>query len=172
MKILVLNGSPRPEGSTARMCRAFEEETLAKGHNVVQVDVCMKHINGCLACEACHKDKSRKCIQDDDMQAIYPILDDAEMLVIASPIYYHTYSGQMQCALNRIYALDKPLNLKKSALFLSAGSEGTFDGAVYAYNGNFTDYLKTEDMGVFTASEKGGNIETALDAIREMAMNL
>ena len=172
MKILVLNGSPRSEGSTAKMCAAFVETARANGHAVDRIDICRNTIYGCMACEACHRTGSRRCVQNDDMQKIYPLLDDAEMLVIASPIYYYSYSGQMQCALNRIYALDKPAKLKKSALFLAAGAEGTFDGAVFAYMGNFPDYLKTEDMGVFTASEKGENLEQAIDAIREMAINL
>lgn len=49
-----------------------------------------------------------KCIQQDDMQEIYPVLDEAEMIVLASPVYYHGFTGQLQCAVNRIYALDKP----------------------------------------------------------------
>lgn len=172
MKILILNGSPRHDGNTAKMCAAFEEAAAAGGHEVTRVDICRNTIYGCMACEACHKTKSRKCVQNDDMQKIYPVLDETEMLVIASPIYYYSYSGQMQCALNRIYALDKPAKLKKSALFLAAGSEGTFDGAVFAYMGNFPDYLKTEDMGVFTTSEKAENIEQTLNAIRKMAKEL
>ena len=53
------------------------------------------------------------------MQEVYPLLDKAEMIVLASPIYYHSFTGQLQCAINRIYTLDKPKNLKKAALILS-----------------------------------------------------
>ena len=49
----------------------------------------------------------------DDVQEIYPLLDEAEMIVLASPVYYHGFSGQLQCTINRIYALDKPQKLKR-----------------------------------------------------------
>ncbi|MFR1480528.1 MAG: NAD(P)H-dependent oxidoreductase [Hydrogeniiclostridium mannosilyticum] len=51
---------------------------------------------------------------------MYPVLEEAEMIVLASPIYYHSFTGQLQCAINRIYALDKPKNLKKAALIMSS----------------------------------------------------
>ncbi len=85
------------------------------------------------------------------MQQVYPLLKQAEMIVLASPVYYHGFTGQLQCCINRIYALDKPKNLKKAALFLSSGSDNVYGGALYEYRNSFPDYLKLEDMGVFTA---------------------
>ena len=124
MKILVLNGSPRPNGNTSAMVEAFTEGAKENGHQVDVVNVCQKKIAGCLACEYCHEKDSgheRQCVQQDDMQEVYPLLDAAEMIVLASPIYYHGFTGQLQCAINRIYALDKPKNLKKAALIMSSG---------------------------------------------------
>ena len=111
MKILVLNGSPRPNGNTAAMVGAFAEGARESGHEVTVIPVCQKKIGGCLACEYCHTKGEGKCVQQDDMQEIYPVLEEAEMIVLASPIYYHSFTGQLQCAINRIYALDKPRNL-------------------------------------------------------------
>jgi multimeric flavodoxin WrbA len=51
MKVLVLNGSPRPKGNTAQMIGAFKAGAEAAGHQVDVVDVCRKNIHGCLACE-------------------------------------------------------------------------------------------------------------------------
>lgn len=166
MKILVLNGSPRPNGNTAAMVDAFRQGAEARGHIVSVVPVCQRKIAGCLACEYCHTQGGGTCVQQDDMQAVYPLLDEAEMIVLASPVYYHGFTGQLQCAINRIYALDKPKNLKKAALILSSGSDGVYGGALYAYQNSFLDYLKLEDMGVFTAfgkqnksAEKLGELE-------------
>ena len=136
MKILVLSGSPRPRGNTAAMVDAFARGARESGHQVEIIDVCRKKIAGCMACEYCHQKGSgheRQCVQQDDMQAVYPLLDDAEMILLASPVYYHSFSGQLQCAINRIYALDKPRNLKKAALVLSSGSDKVYGGAVYEY---------------------------------------
>lgn len=71
MKILILNGSPRPQGNTAKMAAAFRETAVSAGHEVVSFDVCRMNIKGCLACEYCHGKGGGKCIQKDDMHEIY-----------------------------------------------------------------------------------------------------
>lgn len=172
MDILVLNGSPRPHGNTAAMVEAFAKGARESGHTVNIVSVCQKKIAGCLACEYCHTKGGGKCIQQDDMQEVYPLLDAAEMIVLASPVYYHSFTGQLQCAINRIYALDKPKNLKKAALILSSGSEDVYGGAVYEYQNSFLDYLKLEDMGVFTASEEQKNFAEKAEVLYHFGKNL
>lgn len=96
MNILILNGSPRPNGNTAAMIRAYAEGANEAGHIIHVVDVCKMKINGCLACEYCHTKGNGVCIQKDDMQEVYPLLEQAEMIVLASPIYYHSFTGQLQ----------------------------------------------------------------------------
>ena len=167
MNILVLNGSPRPQGNTKKMIDAFVE--AAQGHKIDVIDVCRKNIHGCLACEYCHTKGHGQCIQQDDMQEIYPLLAEAEMVVLASPIYYHNLSGQLKCALDRFYAPDKPAKLKKIAMFLASGSKDMYTGAKFSYNGDFLDYLKAEGMGAFTVSGEEKNLEETLAAIRDMA---
>ena len=116
MKILILNGSPRPNGNTAATTAAFQKGAEEAGHEVIEIRVCEKKIAGCRACEYCHTKGNGHCVQQDDMQAVYPLLDAADMIVLASPIYYHGFTGQLQCVINRIYALDRPKRLKKAAL--------------------------------------------------------
>ena len=160
MKILVLNGSPRPKGSTKGMVEAFREGAVSAGHRVDVVDVCRMKIGGCLACEYCHTKGRRECVQKDDMQEIYALLKETEMLVLASPIYYHGISGQLKCVVDRFYSAaypSKPSKLKKVAMILSSGAANMYDGARFSYQGDFLDYLGLEDMGIFTAhgSENG-----------------
>lgn len=172
MNILVLNGSPHPNGNTAAMVEAFVEGAKENGHNITVVPVFQKSIAGCLACEYCRTKGEGKCIQQDDMQEVYPILEAAEMIVLASPVYYHSFTGQLQCAINRIYALDKPKNLKKAALILSSGSDNVYGGAIYEYQNSFLDYLKLEDMGVFTAFDQQNRSEEKLSELREFGKSL
>jgi len=172
MKILVLNGSPRAKGNTAAMVEAFVKGAAENGHDITVMDVCKKKIAGCLACEYCHTKGNGTCIQKDDMQEVYPVLDEAEMIVLASPIYYHSFTGQLQCAINRIYALDKPKNLKKAALFLSSGSDEVYGGAIYEYENSFLDYLKLENMGIFKAYGKQNKSEELLNALTEFGRSL
>ena len=163
MKILVLNGSPHPNGSTKQMINAFCDGALSVGHQVNVVDVCKKQISGCMACEYCHMKGKGACVQKDDMQEIYDILKDADMLVLASPIYYHGISGQLKCTVDRLYAVAypaKPPRLKKVAMFLSSGDADMYCGALFSYKGDFLDYLGLEDMGVYTAyGDQNGSSE-------------
>lgn len=157
MKILVLNGSPRPNGSTKAIAEAFKQGAQSAGHTVDIVDVARKNIKGCLACEYCHTKGHGECIQKDEMQEVYDLLKEAEMLVIASPIYYHNLTGQLKCTLDRFYAAaypKKPEHLKKVATILSSGDDHMSEGAMFSYKGDFLDYLGLEDMGVFTAHGK------------------
>lgn len=154
MRILVLNGSPRPKGNTKQMVDAFREGAESAGHQVDVVDVCRKKIAGCLACEYCHTKGNGVCVQKDDMQEVYSLLMVADMLVIASPIYYHGISGQLKCTIDRFYSAaypKKPRNLKKAAMILSSGDPKMYDGAMFSYKGDFLEYLGLENMGVFTA---------------------
>ena len=172
MNILILNGSPRSNGNTAAMVAAFVEGAGENGHNITIVPVCQKKIAGCLACEYCHTSGEGKCVQKDDMQEVYPVLAEAEMIVLASPIYYHSVTGQLQCAINRIYALDKPKKLKKAALILSSGDDNVYDGAIYEYRNSFLNYLKLENVGIFTAFGKQNKSEEKLDELRKFGQSL
>ena len=153
MNILVLNGSPRPNGNTAKMIQAFSQGADCN-NQISIIDVCKLKIGGCLACEYCHSSGKGNCIQKDDMQKVYAVLKEADMLIIASPIYYHGITGQLKCVIDRFYSAAyprKPEKLKKTAMFLSSGDADMYDGAMFSYQGDFLDYLGLEDMGVYTA---------------------
>lgn len=172
MKILVLNGSPRSNETTATMVSSFSEGAKEAGHMVDIVQVCHKKIAGCLACEYCHTKDKGHCVQKDDMQEVYPLLEHADMIVLASPIYYYNFSGQLQCAISRIYALDKPKNLKRAAMFLSSGDNHVYSGAIYEYQQAFLSYLKLEDMGIFTVHEKQNKKEELFEELKQFGENL
>ena len=142
------------------------------GHNITVVPVGQKKIAGCLGCEYCHTKGEGKCIQQDDMQQIYPVLEAADMVIVASPIYYHNMTGQMQCAINRTYAIGVPKNLKKCAIFLSSGSPNMYDGALFEYQNTFCRYWNLENMGIFTAYGDQNKSPEKLEEIREFGRNL
>lgn len=166
MNIIILNGSPRPKGNTAAMVAAYRDGAESAGHKVTVFDVCRMRIAGCLACEYCHTKAPRTCVQKDDMREIYPALDEADMIVLASPIYYHGLSGQLACTIHRIYAPGYPRRLKKAALLLSSGSKGVYDGAIYTYMHSFLGWLHLEDMGIFTAAGDENKSPELLERLR------
>ena len=176
MKVLIFNGSPRPKGNTKQMIQAFCEGLETAGHEYGVYDVCKMNIHGCLACEYCHTKGNGQCVQKDDMQYVYHELQEAEMLVIASPIYYRGLSGQLKCTIDRFYAAaypNKPEKLKKVAMFLSSGDPDMYDGALFSYKGDFLDYLQLEDMGVFTThGYDPGVSEEKLEELRKFGASL
>lgn len=154
MRILVLNGSPRPNGSTKQMVEAFREGAVSSGHHVDVVDVCQKMIGGCMACEYCHTKGKGQCIQKDDMQEVYDLMAKMNMLLIASPIYYHGISGQLKCVIDRFYSAmypNKPPLLKKVAMILSSGAPDQYDGALCSFREDFLEYLGLDNAGIFTS---------------------
>ena len=150
MNILILQGSPRAKGNTAWMAEEYKNAAEAAGHQVTIVNVAKKKIAGCLACEYCHGKGEGACVQKDDMQEIYPLLAEAEVLVLASPIYYFTLSAQIQAPIQRFYSMMKPANVKKTALLLSSHSPGVYEDAIAEYK-LISGFCGYEDMGIVTA---------------------
>lgn len=171
MNILILNGSPRTNGNTVAMIDAFVEGAK-KENQITVIDVCKKEIAGCLGCEHCHTKERGICIQKDDMQEVYMALESAEMLVIASPIYYFGYSGQLQCAIHRTYAIGIPRKLKKAMLILSSGSNSVYEGGIYEYKKAFLEYMNLQNMGIFTAYGAMNKSKKLLQQLKEAGENL
>ena len=154
MNILILQGSPRLNGNTAKMATAFARGAKSAAHSVRLVNVFEKVIHDCTACEYCHTKGKGQCIQQDGMQDIYPHLLEMDMLVLASPIYYHGVSGQLKCAIDRFYAClypECPKHLSRIAMLLTSGAPNVYEGALYSFKNDFLGYLRLKDCGVFTA---------------------
>lgn len=170
MNILILNGSPRKNGSTSAFVAAFKEGAESKGHAVEVVHVGGMKINGCLACEYCHGKGNGKCVQQDDMQALYPKLASADMVVIASPVHYWSFSGQIQSCITRWYAPGQPA-AKKYALILSSGSEGVYDAIIAQYK-SIIDYFGATDCGIKTFAGEDQKTAANLAEVRDFAASL
>ena len=171
MNVLILQGSPRANGNTAWMAEEYKKAAEAAGHKVTLVNVAHKKIAGCLACEYCHGKGNGACVQKDDMQQLYPLLAEAEALVLASPIYYFTMSAQIQAPIQRIYNMQKPGKLKKMALLLSSYSPNVYDGAIGEYHG-IQRYWGVEDAGIVTAKIDEQKTEATLAKVRALAAKL
>ena len=146
MKIVVLNGSPHPNGNTKALIDAFSKGAESAGHEVVECRVGTMKINGCLGCEYCHNKGEGKCVQRDDMDMVYPELAAADMIVLASPVHYFGFSAQLQAVICRFYAQFKP-KAEKYALILSSGSPDVYAGAEAQYRGMLA-FFKAEDLGI------------------------
>ena len=170
MIILVLNGSPHLSGPTAHMVSAFIKGAEESGHTVVLVPVAHRNIRGCMACEYCREKEKGVCVQKDDMQAIYPEILSADMVVFASPIYYFTLSAQLQAVIHR--TIDIPENVKKVALILSSGSPYVYGPAIAQYYHSIVEYWGVENAGIFTANGKQNNSREKRDELYRFGKSL
>ena len=171
MNILILQGSPRANGNTAWMAEECRKAAEAAGHKVTLVDVAHKKIVGCMACEYCHGKGNGACVQKDDMQELYPLLADADVLVLAAPIYYFTLSAQIQAPIQRIYNMNKPGKLRKTALLMSSCSPNVYDGAIGEYRG-ILNYWGVEDMGIVTVKIDEQKTDATRAKILQLVENL
>ncbi len=103
MLLLAIFGSPRKNGNTDLMMNSFLEGALSvPGVEVQKIYVRELVMSGCQACGYC--DEHGVCVQQDDMQKVYPFFDTAERIVIASPIYFYGLSGQAKLLVDRSQA--------------------------------------------------------------------
>ena len=170
MKIVVLNGSPRPKGNTAALISAFVEGAEGAGHQVSVLQVGTMKIGGCRGCEYCHDKGGGKCVQKDDMDRVYPALAEADMTVLASPVYYFGLTGQLQSAVSRFYAVGAPA-AKKYALLLTSGSPNVY-GVIEAQYRGILNFLQAEDLGILEFDGKQVGTEEALAKVKAFGASL
>jgi len=175
MNITILNASPRMDGNTEIMADAFMEEALKKGHDVVKLNVGQMDVIGCMACESCFANDG-KCVIEDDMTEIIERLDETDLVVLASPIYWFDISSQLKAVIDRLYARAvKGFRIKESILLLDAMSDGVFDAATTWYK-DMTGYVNWTDRGIICIpgmESKGTMADHAkLEEVRELAASL
>ena len=170
MNILILNGSPRAKSNSAAFAAAFKEGAESAGHSAEIIDIAKKKIAGCLGCEYCHKAGAGKCVQKDDMQEIYPKLAEADCVVFTSPVYYWSFSGQMQNLITRFYAPGKPA-AKRYAMILSSGSPGVYEAPISQYK-SILSYFGAEDLGIFVFNGPDQTTEDNLAEIKAFAASI
>ena len=121
MKIVALLGSPRQEGNSAALAQAFLDTCKSRGASVEAYRLNQMSYQGCQACMSC-KTKTEACILKDDMTPVYEAINGADVLVLASPVYFGDFSGQLKTAFDRFYAyLDANFGCR-----LPAGKQSVF----------------------------------------------
>lgn len=98
-KVLILSASPRKNGNSDILCRQFMQGANEAGHEAEQIYLYDKKIDFCRACYACFKTGS--CVQKDDMTEILQKMQEADVLVIATPTYFMTMNGMLKNTIDR-----------------------------------------------------------------------
>ncbi|WP_270303726.1 flavodoxin family protein [Baileyella intestinalis] len=149
MKIVVLNGSPNTDGNTAFLIDSFKEGAEAAGHTVTVLQIGQMDVTAPFDFDERRKHGKRDF--PDDESEILKAMEEADMLVLASPIYYFMVTFYLEGVIQHLHGYVFPKSIRKTALLLSSGSDGVYDAAIQQYHMIFQDYMGLEDAGVFTA---------------------
>lgn len=180
--ILLLNGSPRLKGNTVLLCDAFTKGAESAGHRVTRFDLQKMDIHGCLGCMKGGKNPDSPCVQKDGMEKIYPAYIKADLVALASPMYYWSVSGQLKTAFDRLFAVAEcdpgyANPRKECALIMAAEGDSPENWKpVLDYYRSLIGFLNWTDRGQVLAGgvlEAGGVAGTpALEAARRLGMSL
>ena len=129
MKVLIINGSPHAKGNTSialnEMVKIFE----SAGVETKIVHVGNKMIRGCIGCGKCYE--KGKCVFEDDVNKTAPLFEEADGVIIASPVYYGSANGTLISFLDRLFFsthFDKTMKVGASvAIARRSGCTATFD---------------------------------------------
>ncbi|MBE6908763.1 MAG: flavodoxin family protein [Ruminococcaceae bacterium] len=129
MKVLLINGSPHPDGNTAVALREMEKVFAQGGIETETMCVGNQAIRGCIACDGCAK--AGKCVFDDAVNEAAPKFEAADGLVVASPVYYASPNGTIESFLDRLFystSFDKTMKVGAAvAVARRAGTTATMD---------------------------------------------
>ena len=164
--ILILTGSPRQGGNSDILADAFTKGAEKSGNAVRRFETARKSIKGCMACNSCFS-KGKACVYDDDFDELAPMLEWADLLVFATPLYWFTFPVQLKAAIDKLYSFliaEKEWKIKKGILLVCGADENLdgYAGIVKSYE-LMLDCLKWGDAGQIIAvnvTEKGDVLKT------------
>ena len=108
MKILILNGSPHLEkGSTGAVISALEMGMQSAAPEITKRNICSLDVKPCKGCFTCWSTTPGECTQKDDMREILALIREADILILATPVYVDGMTGSMKVALDRMLPLVK-----------------------------------------------------------------
>jgi len=183
IKVLGIMGSPRYEGNSDSLLDSALKGAKESGAEIEKIRLCDLNISPCSECHSC--DETGECIQNDDMQILYPKLIETDRLYLASPIFFMGISAQTkamidrcQCIWVRRYKLKQTIGKGREfrkGFFISVGGSKNpekFIGAVKTVKAFFAslDFTYEKELLIAGVDEKGAiaNHPTALDEARKI----
>ncbi len=129
MKVLMINGSPRKNGNTTLALAQMEQVFVDEGIEVINVQVGKDAVRGCVACNGCGK--LGRCVYDDCVNELAPLFEEADGLVVGTPVYYGSANATVVAVLDRLFystPFDKTMKVGAAvAVARRGGLTATFD---------------------------------------------
>lgn len=120
-KVLILSGSPRKNGNSDILCDEFMKGSKESGNEVEKIRVSEKNIGYCRACYACKE--TGICAIKDDMGEVLQKMIDADVIVLASPVYFYSIDAQLKALIDRTVARWLEIKDKEFYYIVTAADE-------------------------------------------------
>ncbi len=120
-QVVILSASPRKGGNSDTLCDQFRRGCQQAGNQVTKIPLREKQIHFCNACYACRKTGS--CVQKDDANAILQAMVEADVIVLATTVYFYSMAGQMKTLIDRCLSCGAKL-ANKEFYFIATAADG------------------------------------------------
>lgn len=146
--VLILSGSPRRGGNSDLLCDEFERGAGDAGNTVEKIFVRDKKIGFCNACYGCRK--TGKCVIKDDMAQVLERMHWADVIVMASPVYFYSIDAQMKALIDRTLPQWTKLDNKELYYIMTAAedSDTVMDCTLECFRGFAVCLNGAKEMGV------------------------
>jgi len=156
-KILILKGSPREHGNSATLADRAAAGAQEAGAEVESIYLHGLDIRACDACDLCTE--SGECVIEDDMTPLYPKLAAADAIVLATPVYWFTFSAQLKLCIDRWYGFQghqwQEVSHKRFGILLTYGDTDLYTSgginAIHTFE-TMCRFLKSELVAVVHGS--------------------
>lgn len=159
-KVMIVLASPRARGNSAALAAEAARGAEEAGADVQVVRLARMKLAPCLACDACRKPGSRGCVQADDLKALHGDIKAAGALLIASPVYWFTMSGQAKLFMDRLYVFGagkyRDLKGKRVGIILASVTAGLRESGALNAMRSFQDAFAFLDAPIVGMVHYGG----------------
>ncbi|MEA4816983.1 MAG: flavodoxin family protein [Lachnospiraceae bacterium] len=148
-KVLILSGSPRKGGNSDLLCDEFMRGAVESGNQVEKIFIRSKKIAPCNACYYC-RDNGGKCAIQDDMSEILDKMQAADVIVMASPVYFYSIDAQMKTVIDRSLARWTSIPNKEFYYIMTAAEKSAtvMDCTLECFRGFATCLNGSQEIGV------------------------
>ena len=150
-KVLILSSSPRKGGNSDLLCDRFADGAREAGHTVEKIRLSEKKVGYCTGCYFCQK--NGVCAQKDDAAEILAKMLAADVMVLATPVYFYTLSAQLKALIDRTVAIYPRLTNKRFYYLMTMADTDNekFQGTIEALRGFLDCYEGSVEAGMIRA---------------------
>jgi len=148
-QVLIISASPRKGGNSDLLCDQFMKGATESGNRAEKIFVQNKKINFCLGCLAC-QGNGGTCVHDDDMEEILEKIIQADVLVLATPVYFYNMDAQMKVLIDRTCPRYTEIANKKVYLIATSTDTGpgAMEGTINGFRAALSCYPHAEIAGI------------------------